>query len=225
MNNNRSAKRRGANKTRQTRKIVVSRNVNVTFPPKVKVLQKYSTVVNFSHATSTEQNYRFRGNGLSTISETAGSGQPWGYDQWSLMYERYLVDRVSMEVKFVNSSSVPFEVLLNYQVDANYANIDGIASQPYVVLDTLGSNTGINTTTLRLSANAKDVLGIPALHEGLDEYTGVTGDPGGNPARVFYGSVYVRTLTGVAIGTSAVQAVVTFTFSTTYFRRKDVGPS
>jgi len=141
------------------------------------------------------------------------------------MYERYLVDRVSMDVKFVNSSSVPFEVLLNYQVDDSYSNIDSIASQPYVVLDTLGSVTGKNTTTLRLSANTKDVLGVPYLHEGLDDYTGVTGDPGGNPVRIFYGSVYVRTLTGVAIGTSAVQAIITFTFSTTYFRRKDVGPS
>jgi len=225
MNNKRNAKGRGADKTRRQRKIAISRNVNVTFPPKVKVTQKYSAVLNFSHATATEQNYRFRGNGLSAISQTSGSGQPWGYDQWSLMYERYLVDRVSMEVKFVNSSTTPFEVLLNYQVDADYSNIDSIASQPYVVLGTLGSNSGINTTTLRLSANTKDVLGIPSLHEGLDDYTGVTGDPGGNPVRLFYGSAYVRTLTGVAIGTSAVQAVLVMTFSTTYFRRKDVGPS
>jgi len=141
------------------------------------------------------------------------------------MYERYLVDRVSMECKFVNSSTIPFEILLNYQVDADYSNIDSIASQPYVTLGTLGSSTGMNQRTLRLAANTKDVLGIPHLHEGLDDYTGVTGDPGGNPVRIFFGSAYVRTLTGVPVGTSAVQAVMTMVFRVTYFRRKDVGPS
>lgn len=119
-------RRRNRNyKHREHRSSLVSVRGPSGLPDRLRVKLKYADV--YPLITSAAQIYRFKGNGLVDPDDTGTGHQPYMFDQWAAMYDRYRVYGSSILVDAINVSATVAAQLVVYPTAANSTTANTIA--------------------------------------------------------------------------------------------------
>jgi hypothetical protein len=94
------------------------------FPAQQKVKLIYADKVTLTGASGLIENYQFRLNSLYDPDLTSTGHQPFGFDQWALFYESYVVTKATYEVYCQPSTgSTPVLVSAYVSDDASYPGV------------------------------------------------------------------------------------------------------
>lgn len=175
-------KRRGGRRTEKVwtkAGMGISRQLGFSDTQKVKL--KYSISISF---TSTSfQNKVFRMNSLFDPEFIIGGHQPMGYDQWTPMYNRYLVTGMAYDISYVNNivgggASNSTNIYAQFLPNATSPEVleQSLRERPFVkrgILAPLG-----HSRRMKGYAAVKTILGLKHIDQRDTQYAGtVTTDP------------------------------------------------
>lgn len=149
------------------------------FPSSVRRRLRYAeNNITLGAASGIISNYVFRGNDLYDPNVTSTGHQPMGFDQMMLYFTYFVVERSSIQVRFVNNNSALSTVYV--RIDGN----NGSITDPVQLLETGGCVTDVlsalgnasSQKTLRCSLDAPKFLGInPVALTSSDALQGAVG--------------------------------------------------
>lgn len=90
-------KTRYANPSRRLNKVILGR----TFPDKITATLKYFELLGGSVTAGTTVKYPFRANGMFDPYAPLGGHQPYGFDQWTAIYNHWVVTASTIRVTIV----------------------------------------------------------------------------------------------------------------------------
>lgn len=172
MNNSRNNKN---NKRQNATDHVIDLKRNVC-PDSITVPISYYTSGGFSGAYTGENIYSL--NSAYDPDYTGTGAQPLGFDQWCAFYARYRVDKVDVEVDFVNLST---SSALNCLVVANNANTPintqatffAASESPFSLTRVLPTSGGNSTCRLKRTFDIASLLGVSKQrHRSNPDYSG-----------------------------------------------------
>ncbi|AXQ65713.1 MAG: capsid protein [Cressdnaviricota sp.] len=146
-----------------------------------------------------------------------GSSQPWSYDQWSLLYNRYVVKsaKVTLEFSAAGAITYPYMVAAFPTTTATALGYGAAASMPYAKSCMVGPNDNTTSNTLTFYLDHAKVLGrIEGKVSSEDNGAVVTSDPPATEYMALPISVY---FTGASVQTLICRIVVE---QTVYFDRR-----
>jgi len=147
-------------------------------PDKICVPLNYFHDLALGGAVSVENLYNL--NSLFDPDRTGVGHQPSGFDQWSAFYNRYRVDRVRVQLDFVNNSSTSVTSLLalpNNDATAinTVATLQAGCEAPFAWSRAIATNAGMNVCRYVRSFNLNQIVGVTAAkYEADDSYQAVT---------------------------------------------------
>lgn len=144
-----------------------------SFPPSVSVCFKYADQVSISTTAGVGFQYVFRGNSLFDPDVTSSGHQPYGFDQWKAIYQRYCVFASWIRVSVSLDIPLPVKILLlPTQLDSSVVTSDTFESlieQPYCKWRTGQSSNGQDLQSLTHYMSTSKIMGqAPYLIENDD---------------------------------------------------------
>lgn len=166
----------------------------------------------------------FRGNSVYDPLQSAGGTQPYGFDQLSSLYDRYVVHGSSCEATLVNtSSSVPSKlVVIPATTATSFTNIRTPMESPYAKDRSLAPNgSGASMRKIKTYQSTRSIRGlVKGAHLIDDELEALVT---ANPAKEWYWHIITGSLdTG---STSTGQLEVELVFYVDFFKRKQLTAS
>jgi hypothetical protein len=145
-------KRRSKNNSKSGRQqMVVYQNPTATrgfVPQRTRVILRY--MANVAEAVIPTDDYQFRLNSCFDPDVPSAGHQPYGFDQWATLYQKYIVRRCAYDVHWVNAGS---EALLVGATCTNSATSLSGADEGHEQSNSQTAVVGISTgkSTARLS--------------------------------------------------------------------------
>lgn len=167
----------------------------------------------------------FRCNSLYDPDYTSGGHQPYGYDQLELLYRKYKVNAVAVNVTYSDPNQDGTLIGFTFQPPGGSATLAGglpstIEEQPMSIVRRI-NNTGKQVGKLKQFFPISTVSGLSKLQFGadVDLFTAATGT---NPAASPLFRVAVATTQG---STSTLTVSVSLTYYCTFYERKGLPAS
>ena len=187
---------------------------NRPFPMTQRATLRYCTVLDFNLEVATPViSQRYCANGLFDPDDQIGGHQPYGFDQWSAIYDQYMVEssRCVVEVQGISSASADNVVWGINLADTTTATLDleQLMEQDlsvYRMIDT-------NVTKLGLGYNAKRFFAgkqLDSLQAGISA----------NPTETAHFHVWAGSTAGGVSNPSNFRLAVTLIYNVVFSERK-----
>ncbi len=174
----------------------------------------------------TEAAYRANSTFAPQIAGGGVSHQPYGRDQLALLYLRYKVSGVRLQIQFSNPSEDGMIVGVKYNTPLDLLSLGGLSpavqGEKFNVWMKALNNTGSQTVNYDRYFRMEDLMGVTKLQfkADIDEYSALTGaSPVDTPSL----RIAVGDITGTGGGT--VNCIIKLTFYTNWFSRLTLGQS
>ncbi len=156
------------------------------------------------------------GNNLLDPYLDLGSGQPMGFDQLVVFYNRWIVNGSALHIRFLNAnSSTGLYMSINPTATSTVPTLYGqLAEQPYAKSKQTGIGSDMNVVSQFIST--KKVFGESHLDE---EYAG----SGSSPNKQWFWHIAGKS--GDGSTTPLEESQVTITYYVKFYQRKQLGQS
>ncbi len=203
--------------SRPTYSIVRGRN----FSDKQFVRLRYSDTLLLT-STGGLSGFTYRGNSMFDPQFTVGGHQPHGFDQWSTMYDKYLVYGLGCSIVFTAIALSQATCYTQWSdVSTLTANINNLKERSFVKRAfTSSANGGNSISRIKDYMSIKKVLGLTTLNESNRDYTAlISADPVDQCfLNIFIHSTDLSTTSEVAVS-------VDLTYYAVMYDRKQLGQS
>ncbi len=154
-------KKGNRNRRQQLNKVISLRQV---CPDSITVPLNYHSYGRFSAAYSGNQIFSL--NSAYDPDYSSAGHQPLGFDQWSAFYNRYRVEKVMVEVDFVNSSTISNTDALLVASNSNSAittqsTFFAGCEAPFSVNRLLPMTGNVNSWRVKKTYDIAQILGVP----------------------------------------------------------------
>lgn len=157
------------------------------FPDMMYVPLKYVETIEFSGTNFA--NHEFSGNKPSDPNNTGSGHQPMYWDEYTVLYNRWLAYSCSIRLEMINSSTAATNVCLLPAVALfPVLDVSKVQEQPHA-RHVLVGNFGTNRATLRHNMSTRKIRGETVMD---DEFSG-QGNLG-NPQRQWFWGIVMQTV-------------------------------
>lgn len=154
--------------------------------------------------------HKFRGNSLFDPDWSGAGGQPFGYDQWSAFYKKYMVYGMKWKLTFINESALNqvLCVVLPKNESNNIASMNLAKERPFSKNVTLGvEGSGKNIRTLSGYMSTKKIFGLPKLTQGDLDYSALTST---DPLLPWFLHIYTQATDRASSATTRIEIELTY---------------
>lgn len=183
-----------------------------SFPNSISACFRYADQITITTTGGVGFQYAFRGNSLFDPDFTGGGHQPYGFDQWSAIFQRYVVFASWIRVNLTIDSPLPCKfALVPTSLDNSVVTTDTFESlleMPRAKWRLGQSSTGQDNQSLTHYASTTSIMGqAPGLIENDDNLYALTN---ANPANPWYWILGVQSPQGDGSHTYYVEVEMRF---------------
>lgn len=227
MVNKNKSKKKTTKKTYRKKATWSSRYNNLSVPSGMpstrRAVLRYNTSAQLSSTSGLMKNYTMRANSVFDPDYTSVGHQPMGFDQWSLLFNHYVVLGAKMKVRFMNESGStsampPYYcgVLITDQVAFPYTNSSS-------VIEAQKGNSKMSQwiypSFITQNFSAKKYFNVTDVRDNFDRLgASVTANPQ-------EGAYYQIWMAPVGSQTAAVTADITIEYIVEFCEPKDLAQS
>jgi len=194
-----------------------SANRRNPFPANVVVKMRYSGQCENAPGAAAIDDYAFRCNSIFDPDQTGVGHQPYGHDQYQLIYNHYKVLKSKITVTFISTSTTN-----------TGAAVVGIALKDDTTfetnIDTIREAKGCRYGILAPGGKLKITLGYNAKVQFPQIFQAISANFGANPSEEAYYQVFSGPVSGT-ITPATVSCIVTIDYTVKCWELKDLGQS
>lgn len=181
------------------------------------VMLTYSQGLNVTTGTGTTY-FVLNGNNVQSPNPAIGAHQPYYFDQYAALYDKYMVYSSSLKVSLLNTSAGAqiLGIWPSTTSTGGAANAGELLEQPYVRTRTVPFGAGALPVTVSASMSTAKMRGGTLMSE---EWGGLVS---GNPERAWFWNVNVITFGG---SNSDHSMTFTMRFKVRFYKRSQVDQS
>lgn len=189
------------------------------FPGKQRVLFRYTESINVpSTQPGTFSTFKFRANSIQDPNLTGVGHRPYGYNQYSRIYNHYRVEKSMIRVAWVNTNNAALVGVALTDDATDLGDYNSIFEQKgcrrMVIGDSISTTQDSNTTSLAFNR--------PLTY--LSNVSNTNANMGQNPTEIAIFSLYVRAV-DPTLGTNQTTCMVSIDYYCTLWELQDLGNS
>lgn len=190
------------------------------FADKMSTKVRYSELISFGTGSLTPINvYVFRGNGVYDPNRTGTGDQPLGHDQYSALYEKFLVRGSAIKLTMTNNTVVPTVCAVVAKNTSTTPSVwDVIYEKPYSrVATVLSNNVLARPPMIKMYFSTKKMLGLGSVKAENSTYVGTC--TSSDPVDQWYWHICVGAFDQNSLPATNLTIRVDLTYYVTYFSR------
>lgn len=212
-------------KTKTVAKVGASPYTFLGLPGSLRADLRYSEYFSLDPAAGALATYTYRANSIYDPNYSAGGHQPLGYDQLSVLYAHYIVQRAHIKVRVAGSIAGTAGVFTLSLLDGPTSPTPwtAITEQPrckFMVLSGTGSASK-DVPSLSIDFNAKSFFGVTDVNDNRDSIGALVG---ANPEDCAYFSISYQAA-DLSADMNAIGVVVTIEYDVLFSERENLAGS
>lgn len=164
----------------------------------------------------------FSANSIFDPFQATGTNQPIGFDQLMNLYTTYRVRASKIRMDISNTSTtIPFTIAIHPSNDTVVRALSAIVGLPYVRMKTIGTATGMGTTSVVNYIEPKVIFGdrVTVTDTSFD------GTQATDPVNQVFWKIRIESLGGSTAGDISAQTRINITYWVEFFERIQLNAS